>query len=434
MNSQIVKIFEKLVTCIYSRDYENIREIVIKYGDVDPEKISNIRSCYRLLSIAQIDAKKYNIDNRYIMYSLDYSKFCNTWGLLQRWSRGTYAIIDKSGGGVEVFFSFDKFFNLDENEEWSRRRLEKLRLVEVSRKCDGTLIIAFYSDMLGRWVLATRRIPHFYDPRTFQNAPIDLIVHPQISHALEIEPRLHPRALSRILAGLEDHVHMFEAVDPIRYMDETYNLGSNMAPRLEKERYVAYITARRLDDLYLLRYIEAHDMVQEFRKVEHVDARDLDTVMELVKRGVLGEGAVLRFEGDEVSYRLVKVKNVLVFRLNPQTITYAIIYGMIDDLIPEISRDQKLLEYAQEMRELVPRLMKFLKKFSLNVQELLKVHDIEKVRNMLKSMKIGILIEPLIEYLNSKITLEQLTYRIIRQLGFNTGSIRRLVERLDNFF
>lgn len=427
----IREIFARLVNALINNDVNIVREIVAKYGNVDPEKISNVKSCYRLLNIAHVDVKKYSIDDRFIMFSLDYSKFCNTWGLLQRWSRGTYAIIDVKNGNVEVFFSFDKFFNLDENEEWSRRRLEKLRLVEVSRKCDGTLIIAFYSDLLGRWVLATRRIPHFYDPRTFQNAPIDLIIHPQISHALEIEPRLHPRMLSRILAGLEDYVHMFEAVDPIRYMDEIYNLGSNMAPRLERERYVAYITARRLSDLYLLRYREAHDLVHEFRKVEYVDVKDLDTVLELVRKGVLGEGAVLRFESSEIPYRLVKVKNVLMFRLNPQTITYAVIYGTIDDLMPEISRDQKLLEYTQEMKELIPRLIIQLRRLASNVQELLKIHDIDRVRNMLKSMRIGILVEPLIEYLNGRITLEQLTYRVARQLGFNTKSIRRLIEKLE---
>lgn len=142
MFTEVLQVFRELVTAIDNNDAEKIRELVVKYGRTSPEAVASRTSLFSILEKAMIILKRYKISDNVRMYVLDYSRDCTRWRLLQRWSRGTYAIVDNTGN-IELFFSFDKFFNLDENIEWSRKVLEKLAPIEATRKGSGLHILVY---------------------------------------------------------------------------------------------------------------------------------------------------------------------------------------------------------------------------------------------------------------------------------------------------
>jgi len=432
----IPQIFKEFVISLVNNDLEKLKELAIKHGGLDSS--INISTIDQLLNKIDITVKMFQLSNGVVVLSLNYGKVVRRWELLQRWSRGTYVIIDRSGN-VELFFSFDKFFNLDEEEGWRLGDLTNLELVEATRKHDGTLMITFYSNILGQWILATRKLPHFYNIYENKIDNVRRIVHPQIRHAIEIEPKLELDNLKVVLDGLESYVHMFEAVDPERYPDEQYNLGSEYAPLTEKEKYVVYLTARRLDDLYLLRYLEAHKLIgNNFRKAEVLETKDLSEIERLVKSKMLGEGAVLRFESEEIPYRLVKVKNVIMFVQTEASVVLALVKGVIDDILPILQRqNKKLYEKALELRDVIPSLVEIVEKYANLIRKLLARYnnDEKKVRNWLKSRPNAVRagIDFIISYAKGEITLEDAIVYLTRQLQYRKDRIIEWIRKVEKF-
>lgn len=262
-------------------------------------------------------------------------------------------------------------------------------------------------------------------------------MHPQLIHVVEIDSKFSLDNIARLLDGLEGFVHMFEAVDPADYGDMFYNLGSPSASKFEKEAYVAYLTSRKISDLYLLRYSEAHNMFpSEFKRIEMLDIKDLEELEKAVKSGKYGEGTVVRYEGTNVPYRLVKVKNLLQFKLNLPNIVLGIIYGGIDDLLPEIRKNEELYKKTLELMELVPRLRELLEKYAEFLRPLVdKYGTMEKVRQVLHSYKDAVItnVEVVIEHVMGRRTIEQAVFSYCKLLGYEPKKIRRLIARLERF-
>ena len=109
-----------------------------------------------------VRVRQYIIAKRFRMIQLSYKDILvRSWSPAVRESRGLVICEDMKRGDVEIVARpFPKFFNVDENHETKLTELMKLKLVEATKKRDGTLIIAGYHSELG-WLLFTRSLPHF---------------------------------------------------------------------------------------------------------------------------------------------------------------------------------------------------------------------------------------------------------------------------------
>ncbi len=453
-----VRVLSDLVTLLFTNPNAAL-DILTRHTSLafKQEISSTLADAFEL---AGIDLTTYDLGNGKYLVNLDYSKSCRSWfigrdPLLTVWCRGTYVLYDSKKGNVEVRLAFEKFFNVNENEEWSIDKLTELNMVESTRKADGTLLEVMYFDELG-WVLATRKIPHFATPQEVGQAKEDpnlgrvvkiedtkKIRAPHVKRAVEIEPKLANS--DKVFRGLENYVLMFEIVDPYtQFIDgERVTFGSEYAPQFEKETAVYFLTARNMDSNYLLRYSEAHALLADrgFKTIEFIDLgnRKFDEIVRDVKFGELkkkvGEGIVVRFEGIEVPYRLVKVKTLLAFAHKKEHIVYYILQGTIDDVLPDLSPSMRKL--AEELREIIPELKYWLQRYVRWIQfnKYRPGMTFEELRKQMRGIRymVGTGLDDIHRYLSGKISFDELIVSIIRKLSYNPQLVKEYVKRLEQF-
>ena len=441
MNSLgIVKEFvERMIT----GNLDSIIQFLKTYAGLDEHKAQKCRNVDEALSYCQLDVKKFrakNFPEGLYIYTLNYEKRCYKWNVLQMWCRSTYVIVDEKKGEIEVHFAFDKFFNLDEREGWRYGDLIRMNLVEVTRKADGTLLVVLYSNILGKWIMGTQRIPHFVNPFTLEIAEFNKVIHPQILRGIEIESKLCLENLKNVLNGLEDYTLMFEMVDPFyetKIGKWNVILGSEMAKQFEKKSAVYFLTMRNMKTLELLRYSKAHEEMKQrdFTCIESIEFKTFDDVIEMARKGIFGEGVVARFESSEIPYRLVKIKTVQLLVFDKFYITKAILKGEIDDILPILTPEQR--EEVEKLRNAVIELTTWLEKYVEFIRKHIWTSEmkVEDLKKKLKGMKYSVTacLDYVIAYLRGKIRFETLCTQFVKTLNYDPDSIKRLITRIQNF-
>jgi len=360
----------------------------------------------------------------YKLIVLDYNK-PSRWYFEQRVSRGLWISVYKDE--YRIYPSFTKFFNLGEIDGWKIEDLNEYKLREVTIKHDGTLIIAFYDELINRWVFCTRRCPHFFNPFLYKVSSFDKVINVHIAHTLELEPRL-----KQLPEELKDYVLLFESVDKdFRLGKATF--GSKMAKHFERENRVYFITARRLSDFKLLPYSESSwiSKLLGIKQVEFVKVEDLG---ELTLRNEKIEGYVAWLEKEsEVKLVKVKTRQYIGTLMGYYGLISAVVYNKVDDILPMLSAEQKkyvreVQYYVQRLSELYPKYIEYLKRNNAT-----KYAGSKKFYSYLKGRGLVVVLPQIFsKVLCNKMSLEDAIISTLLMFKKDLKKCDRLIKKLES--
>lgn len=285
---------------------------------------------------------------------LKYHDFWHLYNGLFRECRGLVYDLERH---QVVALPFQKFFNIDEQEETSmetiRAMLANAKRVEFSNKLDGTLII-------GRW----------YEGECFSCVSGTLAeegVYP-LEYARKFLKQEH---YAQLLKDYEEWTCLFECVSPNNQLVVVYS----------KEQYGLHLIGmRNVNTGELKPYSEIKQIAEKYQvSVTENYGMTFDEILESRKnfKHTEKEGYVMYLDGTLVKIKCddyILLHKMMKNNINKNAIIKAIANNTIDDMLASNTEDVKTIIY-----ETIETISEYEKKMDANVSELFKEAPKEKV-------------------------------------------------------